>query len=69
MKMAKGKEISSKTTQFAKGGSGHMVGQQGVKPSRPGAISVSSSGKSSFGIKGGNGHMFGKQTASPAKVQ
>ena len=64
--MAKGKEISSSTKQFAKGGSGKMFPQQGVKPSKPGVISVSSAGKSSFGIAAGKGKMFGKQTSKAA---
>lgn len=65
--MAKSKQVSSKSKKFVSGGKGHMVGQQGVKPSAPGKITVSSPGKSSFGASGGKTKMFGKQSAMPAK--
>lgn len=50
-----------------KGGSGHMFGQMGAKPAKPGVISTLAMGKGPMYASGGKTKMFGKQTASPAK--
>lgn len=58
--MAKSKVKSSKAGGFGlAGGKGHMFGKQGVKPSKPGVISESSSGKGAKFASGGKGKMFG----------
>lgn len=65
----------AKTTQKSagkftvKGGKDKMFGQMGAKPSKPGVISQSQSGKGGKFAYGGKGHMFGKQTSSPAKAR
>lgn len=67
----KGKEKSEKTGFGAKGGTTKMAGQQGVAPSKPGQVSVSSgSPNNKFGIPNGVGKsgVMGKQRgAAPSR--
>jgi hypothetical protein len=60
--MADTKTMGSKPV---KGGKGKMFGQMGAKPSKPGVITHSQPGKSSFPVKGGSGHMFTELEAGP----
>jgi hypothetical protein len=54
MKKSKGKLMSSKSGDFAKGGSGGMSGKKMVAPSQPGKVSSSPPGGDN-GIKHGGG--------------
>lgn len=65
----KGKEKSEKKNVGARGGSHSMAPQQGVAPSKPGQVSVSSASpnnKWGIGNGAGKGHMAGKGSADPA---
>jgi hypothetical protein len=64
-KQSKTKSKSSPT--FARGGSGHMVGQQHAGPQKPGTTATDASGSGGKFASGGRGHMVSKQEASPAK--
>jgi hypothetical protein len=65
--MAKGKVKSSKAGAFLKGGNTKMFGKQGVKPSAPGKISVSSPAGGGKWAAGGGGKMFGYTGSKSAK--
>lgn len=65
--MAKGKSKSRSSPTFAKGGSGHMVGQQYAGPQTPGQTAENAKGSGGKWAGGGSGHMVGKQEASQAK--
>lgn len=64
---AKSKEVSQKKgVAFAKSTGGNDgVAQQGAHPAKPGQVSVSQAGKTSFGVKGGKTKMFGQMEAGP----
>lgn len=64
--MAKGKERSSKSASFAKGGSTKMFGKQHAGTQTPGQTATKSGAGGKF-AKGGSGHMFGKQSANPRR--
>lgn len=65
--MGKSKVISTKTGNFAKGGSGSMFGKQFAGPQKSGTTATGSK-KGSGGkfAKGGSTKMFGKSGAMPA---
>lgn len=63
----KGKSKSRSSPTFAKGGGGHMVGQQHTGTQTPGQTATKASGGGGKFAQGGSGHMVGKQEASPAK--
>lgn len=66
MNKSKSKMKSSKSVQFAKGGSHSMAGKQSAGPVKPGStMAGNGSGGGKF-AKGGSGHMTGKK-ATPAK--
>ena len=65
--MAKGKSKSRSSPTWAKGGNGHMLGQQHAGPQTPGQTASNASQSGGEWAKGGSGHMVGKQEASPAK--
>lgn len=56
--MAKMKKETSKSTQFAVGGSGHMFGKQSAGKQAPGTTAHQASGDGKF-AQGGKGKMFG----------
>lgn len=60
-------KATTKSSSPVRGGKGKMFGQMGAKPSKPGVITHSQPGKTSFGVKGGKGHMFGEIEAGPQK--
>jgi hypothetical protein len=62
--MAKGKQKSSSSPPFAKGGSTGMFGKQTAGTKTPGNTAGKSGGGGNF-AKGGGGKMFGPQKASP----
>jgi hypothetical protein len=68
-KMAKSKQKSSKSQQFAAGGSKGMFGKQSAVKQKPGMTSHAGPAKKWPGKLGGSGKMFGKSGAKPAKVQ
>jgi hypothetical protein len=64
----KSKEIKSKSVQFAKGGKGHMFGQQGANPQQAGESGhAAADGKGAAFAKGGSGKMFGFRPSAPAR--
>lgn len=65
--MAKGKSKSRSSPAFAKGGNGHMVGQQHTGTQKPGQTSTQATSTGGKFASGGSGHMVGKQMAGPAK--
>lgn len=67
--MAKGKEVSSRSATFAKGGKTKMFGKQVAGSQKPGVSAHSVSGGDKKFAAGGNTKMFGKQCASPAKAR
>lgn len=62
--MAKGKEISSKPMQFAKGGSTKMFGRQSAGPKSPGQTGKAQSGNGGKFAKGGPSGKVGNQKPS-----
>lgn len=67
--MAKSKEISSKNTTFAKGGTGKMFGQQGANPQGAGETGHDAAdGVGGKFATGGKGKMFGFRPSSPARA-
>lgn len=62
--MAKSKQKSSGSKEFAKGGNGKMFGPQHAGPQKPGTSAHDPSSDGGKFAKGGSGHMFGKQCAS-----
>jgi hypothetical protein len=64
--MAKGKEMSSKGTSFAKGGSTKMFGKQSAGTQVPGQ--TASMGRNGKIAQGGGKKMAGKGAARPAKA-
>lgn len=64
--MAKGKEMSSKSASFAKGGSTKMFGKQSAGAQVPGQ--TASMGKGGKVAAGGGKKMAGKGAARPAKA-
>lgn len=64
--MAKGKEKSSSSPAFAKGGSTKMFGRQHSGTQTPGQTATKSGAGGKF-AKGGSGKMFGKQSANPRR--
>lgn len=66
----KNREVSQKNNTFAKGGTTKMAGQQGVAPSKPGQVSVSTgSPNNKFGLPknvGKTGVMGKQRGAAPA---
>ena len=66
--MAKSKQLSSKSVQFAKGGSSHMFGKTKSGTQKPGTSAGASRKETKWpGKLGGSGKMFGKTKASPQK--
>jgi len=64
----KNKQLSTSSPSFAKGGSNKMAPQQKVTASRPGVVSTSSPGNSSFGVEPGrSNHMAGQQKVAPSQ--
>lgn len=64
--MAKAAQKSS-SKYTVRGGKGHMFGEMGARPAKPGVISESQPGKGQMFARGGNGHMFGFTGSKPAK--
>ena len=64
--MAMGKQLSSKSATFAKGGSNKMAPQMKTGTQVPGQTAQMGRGGGSF-AKGGSGKMAGKGSARPAK--
>lgn len=64
----KGKQISSKSKQFVKGGSGSMFGKQSAVRQKSGTTATAGSKAGWPGKLGGSGKMFGKQKSKPSKA-
>jgi len=65
--MAKARKEASHSVTFAKGGKGHMFGQQAADAMAPGTTrdkSASDTGQSDHKIHGGKGKMFGFQPSN-----
>lgn len=66
----KSKQMSSKSKQFVKGGSGSMFGKTKSGTQKPGTTAGASRTQTSWpGKLGGSGKMFGKSGSKPAKKQ
>lgn len=63
------KEKSQKSAQFAKGGSGHMFGQQQAEKAKSGQTGdAGATGKGLEFAKGGSDKMFGFAGSQPARA-
>ena len=65
--MAKSKEVSSKSVQFAKGGSTKMFGSQHAAPQKSGESGHNVSGSGGKFAAGGSTKMFPFRASAPAK--
>lgn len=61
-----GKEKSSQSAAFARGGAGHMFGQQHAGTKDPGTSGHDVTGGSNMFARGGSTHMFPRQHADPS---
>lgn len=65
--MAMGKQKSSKSTTFVRGGKTKMFGKQSAGPQKPGTTAATKSGSGGKFAKGGGKKMFGFTGAKPSK--
>lgn len=63
----KSKVISTKSTTFVRGGSGHMVGKQAVGTQTPGQTATMAKSTGGKFAVGGKGRMAGKQSVQTAR--